>query len=678
MVPNGSSYRKEKDMLTSCRCLCSLTVLMLLTLAGVTFAAPQANDITLARSFPSAKLRQILIPHDQWHPFPKASDRQAWEQVPHAIQQVIIQKGEEVAGRDVPALPASVYLQFKRSGNRSNYQDIWKLRRERLHALVVAECFENRGRFLDPIADLVWAICEETSWTYPAHIRPQKAGVDLPDVDDQVVALFSAQTANSLALADYLLGEKLDTVSPLIRRRIDKEIDRRILTPFVTKEFGWMGYADRRNKSYPNNWNPWICSNVLLAALLTEDETARRAELVHKALDCLDNFLTYYPHDGSCDEGPSYWKRAGASVFDALEHLYSATNKQIDYYQHPLIQEMARFIYRAHIADDYFICLGDCDARFGIPVELVYRFGKRIGDGQLRALGAYGIEKESLPEIIQTSRDFQRDLNRFLHLLFNAQEMAAHNPPAPPLVADMWLEHPNMQMMAGRDRAGSTRGLFVAAWGGHNDQSHNHNDVGSFVIFAEGKPMVVDIGRPTYRRQTFSSRRYEIWAFQSGFHNLPTINGVDQKAGRQFAAGQVACKRSRTGPHLTMDIAAAYPRQAGVESWNRVVRLNRRENVEVVDAYTLEKPSSDIIENFIVASKVRETEPGKLLLHDRDEQTRMLLDYDAAQLSAQIETLPLDDEKLSQMWGDRLYRIRLKTKRQTKQGQLTFRFSPVQ
>jgi hypothetical protein len=471
------------------------------------------------------------------------------------------------------------------------------------------------------------------------------------------------------------LGENLDAVSPLVRRRIDAEIDRRILTPFLTKRFGWMGYADRRNRSYPNNWNPWICSNVLLASLLTEKDAERQAELVHKALDCLDNFLTYYPYDGSCDEGPSYWKRAGASVFDALEHLYSATNRRIDYYQHPLIQEMGRFIYRAHIAEDYFICLGDCDARFPIPVELVYRFGKRIGDDNLQALGAHGVKGKGLAEIIASSRDFERDLNRFLHLLFNAQELAVYRPASAPLVRDVWLGHPNMQMMAARDRAGSTQGLFLAAWGGHNDQSHNHNDVGSFVIFADGQPVVIDIGRPTYKRQTFSSRRYEIWAFQSGYHNLPTINGVDQTAGRKFAAKDVVYNQRRAGPFLKLDIAAAYPQTAGLESWTRTVQLDRGNHVEIVDAYSLARPSDDIIENFIVAGQVHETEAGGLLLHDRNGRPRIVLHYDAALLSAAIETIPLEDAKLTEMWGDRLYRIRLKTKGRAREGELTLRFS---
>jgi len=185
------------------RCLNVCTIFFLLSLTAVSNAAYKANDISLAKSFPQEKLQKILIPPNEWRPFPKASDRQAWERIPDAIQQIIIQKAEEVAVLEVPVLRASVYLQYKRNGNRSNYQNIWYERRERLHVLVVAECIENKGRFLDSITDLIWAICEETSWTWPAHISPQKARTDLPDADDQVVALFSAQTSNSLVLTNY-------------------------------------------------------------------------------------------------------------------------------------------------------------------------------------------------------------------------------------------------------------------------------------------------------------------------------------------------------------------------------------------------------------------------------------------------------------------------------------------
>jgi len=269
------------------------------------------------------------------------------------------------------------------------------------------------------------------------------------------------------------------------------------------------------------------------------------------------------------------------------------------------------------------------------------------------------------------------DMNRFLYLLFNGEELVQNAPSSQRLVRDAWLGHSNMQMMTARDREGNADGLYLAAWGGHNAQSHNHNDVGNFVVFANGKPVLIDIGRPTYTRQTFSSRRYEIWAFQSGFHNLPTINGVDQKAGRQYTAKQVSYDTNDSMAVMEMDIANAYPEKAGIESWNRTVRLNRGKSIQVIDRYELKAPSGDVIENFIVAGKVIESEPGKLLLNDREETVRLRFDYNPAKLSAAIEPVELKDSKLRRIWGECLYRIRLKAKTAAQKNRLEFHLSIV-
>ena len=71
--------------------------------------------------------------------------------------------------------------------------------------------------------------------------------------------------------------------------------------------------------------------------------------------------------------------------------------------------------------------------------------------------------------------------------------------------------------MTARSRAASSEGLYVAAWGGHNAQSHNHNDVGNVLVFSDGQPVFVDAGAPTYTAETFSSKRYDNWSFQSAF-----------------------------------------------------------------------------------------------------------------------------------------------------------------
>jgi len=651
----------------SVRCITFSIVVCIQALGSVAIG----ENVSLSKLYPKQNLQDILIPRTEWRPFARAKDRPDWAAISGPIRGRFITLGQEFLGKDIPNLPASLYLEYRRIGNRSNYQDVWFERREMLHCLVLAECMEGKGRFLDAIANVVWAICEESSWTFPAHIRAQRGGSGLPDVTEPIVALFSAETASSLAWTVYLLREQLDTVSPQICKRAEHEIDQRILTPYLDRnDFGWMAFRARSDGRRPNNWNPWINSNVLAATLLIEKDEDRRLDLTHKVLRCLDNFFVPYPPDGSCDEGPSYWGRAGASVFDNLELLYSATDERLDLYENSAIREIGRFIYRAHISGDYFANVGDCDARLDIRRDLVFRYGRRIGDRKMEDLAAFGLNEQ---ELLADERSFG-SLGRMLYELFNLPTLLAARESSQPLVRDVWLGHEDMQLMAARDREGSSEGLYVACWASHNGQSHNHNDVGNFIIFADGSPFIIDIGRPTYTRQTFSSRRYEIPEMQSAFHNLPTINGVMQQAGRQYAAKDVQYDLKEAGAMLRMDLAPAYPEKAGVRTWVRTVRLNRGTDIQVVDSFELKQASRDITQNLITPCEVVRSKPGILVLKD-SEGIELAIGYDRNILTAQIESIPAADDKLAKIWGPRLYRILLKPKSATRAATWTLRFS---
>ena len=91
-----------------------------------------------------------------------------------------------------------------------------------LSNLALAECLEGEGRFLDPLLDVAWAICEESSWSWPAHQG------DLADMGHPVIDLSVAMTALYLAELDLLLADRLD---PALGRRIRYEVDRRCLAP---------------------------------------------------------------------------------------------------------------------------------------------------------------------------------------------------------------------------------------------------------------------------------------------------------------------------------------------------------------------------------------------------------------------------------------------------------------
>ena len=646
-------------------------VLMMTGIVILSFTS-KSKAISLSELYSKEKLENMLIPRTEWHPFPKAYEREAWTAIPANIRQTFIRLGEESLDKQVPSLPATIYLEYERIGNRNHYQNIWYERRSMLHRLVLGECMEAKGRFLDAIANVIWSICEESSWTWPAHVGAQKAGVGLPDTSEPIVALFSAQTANSLAWTHYLIKHELDKVSPRLCERIEREIHTRILTPYLERDdFGWMGFRARADGRHPNNWNPWINSNVLTAALLIEKDKERRVELTHKVLQCLDNFLVPYPSDGSCDEGPSYWGHAGASLFDNLELLYSATNGRFDVYDDTIIKEIGRFIYRVHIADDYFVSIGDCYARFALYHDLVFRYGTRIKDPHMQGLAVSDVTEEDLFE----AEKVKRSLGRILYSIFNLSEFMSAKTSSPPFLRDVWLGNQDMQLMAARDKGGSSKGLYVACWASHNGQSHNHNDVGNFIIYANGRPFIIDAGKPTYTRQTFSGRRYEIWAMQSAYHNLPTINGVMQTEGRRYAAKNVIYDSGGDFAQLKMDIAPAYTIQAGINSWIRTVRLNRGKDIQVIDSFDLKTPSRDIVQNLITPCEIVQDQPGTLVLKDTKEPLMMAVRYDPGTLSLQPESIKIDDDRLSEVWGPRIYRLLLTPKTKIAKDTWTLQFS---
>jgi hypothetical protein len=614
----------------------------------------------LAANWPATRLREVLLARDAWKPAPSIADRDKWIALSDGLKSRISKEGQRALTQPIPALPATLFLDYTRNGNRSRFEALMFGRRARLHALVLAECLEDRGRFLDAIVDTVWAIAEESSWTVPAHQGAQKAKGGLPDTDEPIVDLFAAQTAHSFSWTLYLLGDRLDKVSPLVRPRMAREIERRVLGSYLARDdFWWMGFAPRASR--PNNWNPWINSNVLVAALLVEPSDQRRAEIVHKALRSLDKFLGPHPKDGSCDEGPAYWTRAGASVFESLELLQSASGGRINEFADPVIANMGRFAYRARISGDWVVDVGDSDPRVEVDRSLAYRYGVAIGDPLLRAFGASGATEESV------ALD-DRSIGRAVFGLFGWEDMANERNAPAPLPRDVWLPSEDMQLMAARDGEGSADGLYVAAWGAHNDQSHNHNDVGNVIVFVDGVPVLVDAGRPVYTAQTFSIRRYDIWEMQSAFHNLPTVNGVMQMAGRKAAARDVTYAASDDSAELRMDIAPAYPPSAGIVSWRRSVRLNRGRNVTIADRATLGRVSRDVSVSLMTPCDVREETPGQLRFTCAVPTSAagaapvVFARFDQNVQAATVERIDLDDPQLKRAWGDHLNRVVLKAR----------------
>ena len=226
----------------------------------------------------------------------------------------------------------------------------------------------------------------------------------------------------------------------------------------------------------------------------------------------------------------------------------------------------------------------------------------------------------------------------------------------PPYVRDAWLD--GIQVMMAREQAGTCSGLYLAAKGGHNDESHNHNDVGNFIVYADGKPVLIDVGVETYTAKTFSRSRYDIWTMQSQYHNLPTVNGIQQQAGHEFRASDVRYSMTDELVNFSLNLATAYPPNAGIERWNRQIEFSRGESshIDVIDDCVLKQPGKDVMLTLMTPCEHEISEPGTIILYVQEEAD-VCIDYDQTTLKASSERIEIDDERLRLAWGDHIYRI---------------------
>src|SRR5699024_10175363 len=247
-----------------------------------------------------------------------------------------------------------------------------------------------------------------------------------------------------------------------------------------------------------------------------EEDDEKKRKYLYKVMRSIDQFINYYPDDGGSDEGPAYWSHAGGKLFEILELISKATGDKINIFDKEVIRNIGSYIYKVYISDKYFINFADASNKISPNSGTIFRYGDRINDPQMKAFGAFLAKKQSFGD---QAINGKIELN--LENLYTINEIRSYSPQEP-LMKSFWL--PETQVAGVRENEGTNGGFYFAAKGGHNGESHNHNDVGSFILYYDGKPAIVDAGVGTYTAKTFSSQRYEIWTMQSLFHNLPVVN----------------------------------------------------------------------------------------------------------------------------------------------------------
>lgn len=576
--------------------------------------------------------------------FPAASDREVWDGLRPELRSAIVRRGEHFLDYDWPALTCGDYLAFSRTGERTAFEEKYNARRQAVCALALAECAEHQGRFLNDLAEGLWLICEESGWQLPAHnnyIRDTPP-LPLPDPERPVVDLFACETAETLSLTLSLLGPELERTAPGLCRRVLYETDRRVVRPYLSTHFWWMG----NGKEPMCNWTAWCTQNMLLTIFTSDYSQDVKHAAVMQAAYSLDCFLKDYGEDGCCEEGAVYYRRAGLCLWGALEVLDRVSGGVFSpIFREKKIKNIASYIVNVHVDGGWYLNYADCAPKAGPCGAPEYLFGRRTGDAALQALACAGISDES-------PKGFMWDISLFVQLLdaLYDREMSVSRQDVP---APAGAFYPSTGLWVARDSD-----WCVSVRAGHNGCSHGHCDCGSLIVYRRGRPLLIDIGVESYTAKTFSAERYSIWTMRSDWHNLPMINDTVQSPGRDSAPVSVERWDDGARAGISVELAPTYPPQAGTFSYRRRVELIRGTGLTVVDHY--QGDGEAVLSLLFCEAPVWRDNAlcaanGGIRLSEAD--------------APKIEAVPITDSRLRESWPDGLYRALVPVR-----GRLTMEF----
>lgn len=624
----------------------------------------KTTDFTFENAFDGVKDKEnVFKTGGEWVPYPEYSDRKTWEELTKGCRAQLIAAGEKRLKHEWYHIPASKYLEYEKTGNRAIFKKE-EQNRTALKELVLAELAEGQGRFLNQIIDGVWSYSQKWTWSHPQHTRTQSSQRTLPTFDERPVTYHSSATAACLALTWHLFHKEFDKADPSISTALKDAMERNIFIPYMNKHQAghkWMGFSPTfhiiNNHLTNENFNCTLC------ILLMQDDQEKLIAALRRSVEIEDKYMSYIKHDGACEEGSAYWKASFGKVYQYCRLLHDFSGGAINLLDNDLIKKMGEFKANAYLGGGYHMNYGDGAVRDYVSPALLYRFGKDTGSKMLRNFALYMMIESSdkfdnrnlankTPELalsLETLRygaDMESYQKTVLENAGNDYDVLRRQ------LTDMrsvWYPETEYAIL----RNGS--GWVLTAKGASNNESHNHNDVGSGMLYINASPVIVDPGIGSYTKNTFGPNRYKEWCMRSDWHNLPVINGQIQKNGPEFRAVNSLCDTRRNV--FSTEIQKSYPDSAACTRWQRQYLLTGSA-VKIVDNYILESRLAPDVVNFIVMGDVEVS--GKHLVitgytHDRKDSVKVRLAYSPT-LTPSIEEMPLNDSKLEQRWNSKTIR----------------------
>ena len=645
---------------------------------GISHVSIDYKKNRLTALYKSLAKEDVIVAGGEWFPYPKYEDREAWAALLGKHAERLVKAGEKYLDYKWQSVDATAYLAYERTGERTVMETPLKENRVALNTLLLAELAEGSGRFVDQLINGTWHLSHSPSWVLSAHLPRQKSRRTLPDPEEQLIDLGSGALGAQMAVTWHFFHKTFDAVDPVISRVIYDAIKKQILDPYLSLDeqtANWWLAFDLKPGAVVNNWNPWCNADVILCFLLMEKDQTRLNKAVAQSVKSVDKFIAYVNEDGACEEGPAYWGHAAGKLYDYLQIMCDASNGRLSIFDDPQVRLMGEYISRSFVNDGWVVNFADASAKLTFSSPLIYNYGKAVNSKEMQDFAIYNQGDKENGKFKSPAPVIWNDVYRSLESLKNIVEMTERVDEMNSRIASgvsfddcmaslrkvvpssTW--YPQTEFCYFKNSAG----WFFASKGGHNNESHNHNDIGTFILYKNAVPMFVDAGVGTYTKATFSSDRYTIWSMQSNWHNLPVINGVPQKNGARYKSASVSVKDSKSKKNFALDISKAYPKEAACNEWRREYVMTDK-MLTITDSYSLTARNAADVLNFMVQGAVylpgSKTDSGYSVNDGEvvvvNEGVAMSLSYPAG-MTISVDEVKLDDPRLSNVWGKSIRRI---------------------
>ena len=578
-----------------------------------------------AATIPEAGFDFEALPDKPFSVVPHYTDRAFWEaQRGTPLAKAIIDRADKLLNQKVKLPPDEYFLDNTRktgphAGSRARYTPLYNGLGLGFSNLAFAYALTADAKYLPKLEEYITANCDGLrTWVHPAHDLKL---VNFNRVYSSIDLLSSARGGFMAQMALVLKG----ALSPEAEAKIRREVKRQIIVPYDQAVNHGRGKETAHWRTGINNWNAVCHCGVQLALLASDMDPKLRRQLLVDSITRQQLYLQGFRADGYTSEGVGYWTYGFSHYLFSAAALRLATGGKIDLLASPQARNAAKFPERIAVSPSLYPPISDCSPGSKMNLHVM----------QLRAW--------LLNEPCTYHKD---DADVSAHesssaIAFFRMRMPKNLPTAPRPPLPRFTEFPDGGVYIMRpDKGGRVAAVFK---GGSNNEFHNHNDCGEFIVAVDDVFVAIDPGCPVYTIKTFSKQRYESRINNSFCHNVPRIGEELQINGRHTETKVLKKEKSPEKFSIVFDLRRPYRNIKGIGKLERAMTYDwsKQGEITVTDAFVFAEPKTfeTAINTF---GTWRRTGDNTLEISDQGKVLQIVIDTEGVPFTI-TETRVLDD-----------------------------------